>query len=60
MHHDFVIVGTNFDHQLFGTEREPLILAQELLNHLKSEQIEIGFENYRDIDHFLSSIKHHS
>jgi len=60
MHNDFVIVGTNFDHQLFGSEREPLILAEELLNHLKSEGSSIEFENYESIDQFLNSIKEHT
>jgi hypothetical protein len=60
MHNDYVIVGTNFDHQLFGYEEEPLILAQDLLNELKSNNINITFENYTSVDDLLNTIKEHT
>lgn len=60
MHNDYVIVGTNFDHQLFGYEEEPLILAQDLLNELKSNDINLSFENYTSTDELLNAIKEHT
>ena len=56
MYEDNVIVGTNFDHQLFGYEEAPLLLAKDLLNLVKSNGIEMVLENYESIDEYLEII----
>lgn len=57
MYKNEVIVGINFDHQLFGYEEAPLELAKELLILAQSSNIKIKFENYRSIDEFLEIIE---
>ena len=46
MQSDGVIAGTNFDHQLYGTEILPLDLLLELFEELRSNGKELSFEHY--------------
>ena len=57
MYQDSVIVGTNFDHQLFGYEEAPLILARDLLNRIKKNDLQMEFRNYKSIDEYLEIIE---
>jgi hypothetical protein len=57
MYHDNIIVGTNFDHNLFGYEEAPLVLAKDLLNIVKKNGIKMDLENYESIDEYLEIIE---
>ena len=57
MYQDNVIIGTNFDHQLFGYEEAPLILAKDLLHEVKANDVQIKLENYDSIDEYLEIIE---
>ncbi|NAS32608.1 DUF2750 domain-containing protein [Flavobacteriaceae bacterium R38] len=56
MYQDNIIIGTNFDHQLFGYEENPLVLAKNLLNLIKTNGIKIDLENYASIEEYLEII----
>lgn len=43
---DQVVVGTNFDHNLFGQEVDPLSLALDLQAEIKHQQKELHFKRY--------------
>ena len=57
MYQDNVIVGTNFDHHLFGYEETPLVLAEDLLNKVKTDGLQMKFDNYESIDEYLEIIE---
>jgi hypothetical protein len=52
-----MIIGTNFDKQLFGYELHPLELAMELLNKLKSQNIELNFSRFESVSDFIRAIE---
>ncbi len=49
MENDGLLVGTNFDQNMFGFEAEPLELILELINELQKNGKELNFRKYNDI-----------
>ena len=60
MHNDDIIVGTNFDHQLFGYEITPLDLAIELLELLNIKEENLEFEDFEGNNDLLTLVKKHN
>lgn len=56
MHHDDVLVGTEFDANMFGLEVEPLVLVKEIITELKSRGETLTFENYESLDELESLV----
>ena len=52
MSNDGLIVGTNWDQNLFGKEIEPLDLALEITSKLIQQDKVIEFKKYRDISDY--------
>lgn len=59
MHQDNIIVGTNFDYQLFGYEEEPLVLARDILEAIRGSTTQLNLENYSSIEEYLKIIINH-
>jgi hypothetical protein len=59
MHQDNVIVGTNFDHKLFGHEEEPLVLASQIIELVIKNQVSLELQDYNSIEEYLDLIKSH-
>jgi len=52
MDNDNALTGTNWDSDLFGHEVEPLELAMELLEEIKSKKKSINFQNFANLKEF--------
>ena len=50
MNNDCLLVGTNFDQNMFGFEIEPLELILELVKELKINKSNITFQKFDDLD----------
>jgi hypothetical protein len=50
------LVGTNWDANMFGKENDALVVALDILNHLKNIDSSITFRNYSNIDEFITEI----
>lgn len=57
MDDDGLMVGTNFDENLFGTEADPLELIVEIYNELKKTKKPIRLENYDNLGELVKEIK---
>lgn len=54
---DELLVGTNFDANMFGFEAEPLELILEILEELKSNKIELEFNKYQSHSDFENQVR---
>ncbi|MDO5680641.1 MAG: DUF2750 domain-containing protein [Pelistega sp.] len=54
---DLVVVGVNFDQNLFGREAAPLSLALDLLEEIKHQQKELHFKRYPDAEQFKAAVE---
>jgi hypothetical protein len=52
MQNDGLLVGTNWDANLFGRESEPLELALQIADQLISKGKDINLKNYQSIEDF--------
>jgi hypothetical protein len=50
MHNDGLLVGSNFDWNMFGHEIEPLEIAFEIIKALKGKQLALSFQNFGDLE----------
>jgi len=50
MNNDNLLAGTDFDHNMFGFETEPLELALALINELKANKSDIAFQKFHDLN----------
>jgi acyl carrier protein len=57
MYEDELLIGTDLDEELFGSEIDPLDLILELCAELKSQGKEIQFENYKNINDLVKEIE---
>lgn len=57
MANDELLIGTQFDQNLFGYETEPLELIIELTNELKSIEKELSFRKFNGINDFEKQVK---
>lgn len=57
MYYDQLLIGTNFDWNMFGFEIEPLELAFEIIEKLKAKDLKIDFKKYDDMEDFEQRIK---
>ena len=51
-----IVVGVNWDANLYGTESEALNLALDVLNRLAAINSAISFSNYKSINEFIAGI----
>jgi len=56
MSNDGFLVGTNFDHHMFGFECEPLDLVIEVSNELKRQGKDIVLRKYSHLDELVTAI----
>ena len=59
MFFDGVIVGVNFDQHMFGKEVTSLELAEDLIQKLEQNLINIEFKNFKDLEElkeYISSL----
>lgn len=56
MDNDNLLVGTEFDRNMFGYEAEPLLLALEIINELIAHHKEIELRKFNDIHDFKNQI----
>lgn len=57
MSNDGLIVGTNWDQNLFGKEIEPLDLALEITSKLIQQDKIIEFKKYRDLSDYHNQLR---
>lgn len=57
MSNDGLIVGTNWDLNLFGKEVEPLDLALEITSKLIQQDKAIEFKKYRDLSDYYNQLR---
>jgi hypothetical protein len=57
MENDGLIIGTEFDRNMFGFEAKPLELILDLTAELKSGRKELNFKNFSEIKEIENSIK---
>ena len=57
MHNDKILVGTNWDANMFGKESEPLQLALEIIDELKSKEKMVKLTKYEDMEDFETQIR---
>lgn len=57
MYNDGLIVGTNWDANMFGKEIEPLELALELANELTIKGKTVALNKYKDMADFQTQVK---
>lgn len=57
MDHDGLIIGTEFDQNMFGFEAEPLELILELISELKATGKELNFKGFKGIKDLEKQIK---
>ena len=57
MSNDELIVGTNFDRNLFGYEIEPLDLILEVTTELKSQNKNVEFRKFDNIDDLKNQVE---
>ena len=57
MSNDGMIVGTNWDQNLFGKEIEPLDLALEISTILIKEGTKIDLEKFKDINDYHNQVR---
>lgn len=57
MEEDGLIVGTEFDQNMFGYEAEPLELILELVNELEQNRKELHFKKFKDISDIKDQVK---
>lgn len=55
--HDDLMIGTDFDSNLYGHESDPLELILEIIEKLKSLNKNVEFENFTDLDDLENQIK---
>lgn len=54
---DGLLVGTNFDHNMFGNEIEGYNLIVELIDELKKVKKELKFQKFKNVEDLESQIK---
>jgi hypothetical protein len=57
MENDGLLVGTQFDQNMFGFEAKPLELVLDILTELKSLNKNINFLNFNEIDDLEMQVK---
>ncbi|TYA84239.1 DUF2750 domain-containing protein [Seonamhaeicola marinus] len=57
MENDGLLIGTQFDQNLFGHEVEPLDLILELTSELKSMEKDLNFKKFNGIDDLEKQVK---
>ena len=57
MHNDNILVGTNWDANMFGKESHPLELALEIIDELKLKGKQLKLTQYEGIEDFESKIR---
>lgn len=57
LHNDNLMVGTNFDSNMFGFEAEPLELILDIIGELKTRNIKLELTKYESIDDLARQIK---
>jgi len=57
MRNDGLLVGTEFDQNMFGYESEPLELVLDLILELKNLGRELEFQKFNGLDDFAEQIK---
>lgn len=56
MYQDAILVGTNFDSQMFGYEAEPLELLKEALELLIENNVALDLKKYDNLEDFLEEV----
>ena len=56
MAEDEVLVGANWDVNMFGKENDALAVALDILNQLNINDSAIAFRNYKSINEFIEDI----
>lgn len=54
---DGLLIGTNFDHNMFGHEIEGYDLILELINEIKKNKMKLKFEKFKDLADLEFQIK---
>ncbi|CAM4137548.1 MULTISPECIES: DUF2750 domain-containing protein [Flavobacterium] len=57
MDHDGLIIGTEFDQNMFGFEAEPLALILQLVTELKANKKELNFKNFKNSTDLEKQVK---
>ncbi len=57
MSNDELLVGTNFDHDMFGFEIDPLELVLQLITELKRINKDVHFLKFDSLDDFYKQVK---
>lgn len=57
MSNDDLLVGIEFDNQMFGCEVEPLVLIGELISELKRDKKTIDLKKYDDLSSFERQVR---
>lgn len=57
IHNDGLLIGTNFDHHMFGNEIEGYNLILELIDELKKTKKELKFQKFNNIEDLEFQIK---
>jgi hypothetical protein len=57
MNNDGMMIGTNWDQNLFGKEIEPLDLALEISTILVNEGTKIDLEKFKDINEYHNQVR---
>lgn len=57
IYNDSLVVGINFDAQMFGIETDPIDLILMLLKEAKLRKLELDFEHFKDLDDIQSQIE---
>jgi len=57
LHYNDLMIGTNFDWNLFGQEVEPIVLILEIVKELKKKRKGLSFKNFISMKDLESQIK---